>query len=111
MKIVDEVGTYVDEAVVEEEAEYGGGHRLVGGEPGRHHGLHDVLRAGAGLVVVADGEVVVVTVGGGEREEDREDQRSEPRRRAPGCRHGCRRRAIEPTLPAPMARRNEGARL
>jgi hypothetical protein len=54
---------------------------------------------------------VVVTVGGGEREEDREDQRSEPRRRAPGCRHGCRRRAIEPTLPAPMARRNEGARL
>ena len=85
------MGTYVDEAVVEEEAEHGGGHRLVGGDPGRHHGLHDVLRAGAGLVVVADGETVLVTAGGGAREEDREDQRGKPRRRAPGRRHGCRR--------------------
>ena len=91
-KKLSDVGTYVDETVVEEEAEHGGGHRLVGGDPGRHHGLHDVLRAGAGLVVVADGETVLVTAGGGAREEDREDQRSEPRRRAPGRCHGCRRR-------------------
>ena len=101
-KIVDEVGTYVDEAVVEEEAEHGGGHRLVGGDPGRHHGLHDVLRAGAGLVVVADREVVVVTVGGGAREEDGDDQRDKPRcdpRRRHG--NGCRRAEID--VPAPRA--------
>jgi hypothetical protein len=84
------MGTYVDEAVVEEEAEHGGGHRLVGGDPGRHHGLYNALRAGAGLVVVADGETVV-TLGGGGRENDAEDHQRDKPRSDPRRRHGCRR--------------------
>jgi hypothetical protein len=51
---IDEIGTYVDEAVMEEEAEHSGCHRLVAADPERHHGLHDLLDIGARLVVVAN---------------------------------------------------------
>ena len=45
--------TYLDEAVVEEEAD-GGADRPDGGVPPlRHHAAHDALQVGAGAAVVA----------------------------------------------------------
>jgi hypothetical protein len=45
---------------VEEGAEHGGHHGRLGGDLPRHHGMHDLLHAGARAVVVTDRERVGV---------------------------------------------------
>jgi len=48
---------YLDEAVVEEEANDGGAHALLPGDRGLHHRLDGAVQAGAGGGVEAGGEL------------------------------------------------------
>jgi len=48
---------YLDEAVVEEEAEDGGAHALLLGDGGPHHRLDGAVDAGAGVGVEARGQL------------------------------------------------------
>jgi len=49
------VVSYLDEAVVEEEADGGGAHALLSGDGGFHHRLDGVVHAGARVGVEAGG--------------------------------------------------------
>jgi hypothetical protein len=68
--------TYVDEAVVEEEAEHGGRHPAAA-DPVRHDGPHDALDVRASLCVVPCGEMV--GVGGVHESDEKEKSQSNPR--------------------------------
>jgi hypothetical protein len=62
--------SYLDEAVVEEEAEDGGPHALLPGDGGLHHRLDGAVHAGARVGVEARGQLR--RRGAGEREEQKE---------------------------------------
>ena len=79
--------TYIDEAVVEEEAEDGRPHSRLAGDLVRHHRPHDALHVWTRLVVVPCREMVAIGSG---RDNNEEEQGKCNPGKAHGRRHGYR---------------------